>query len=268
MLEYKCLSIVHSHYVIMSLDNLIPDRYTRIARVAPFLIVALPLGIATFVWFPEEVKEWKSALGSSALWIVCAFLISQFVRDAGSKKQTLLFKKWGGAPTTRILRHRNSTNSVILGLRHRKLEQLLSVGFSDFKMPSEIEEKEDPSFADEKYEACINFLRNQTRDVERFKLIFNENCNYGFRRNLWGMKTLGLPVAVISAFTVALKVWHKYDGKLEYLSLEIALFFIIDIIVLMWVLLINMEWVESVAYKYAHALLDSCDKIQVNNSTS
>ena len=253
----------------MKLDDLVPDKYTRIARIAPFLILTLPLGIAAYVWFPDKVQEWKSALGSSALWMIGAILISQFVRDAGSKKQKYLFERWGGAPTTKILRHRHSSNSVVLGRRHRRLEQLLSKDSPASKMPTKDEEASNPSFADEKYEACAHILRNKTREADKFKLIFIENCYYGFRRNLWGLKPLGLTITSASALAIALRLWKEYNLNSNSLLIETTSFFVLSLLMfLSWTFCINSNWVESAANKYAQALIDSCDNIEVNGSQS
>ena len=40
-------------------------------------------------------------------------------------------------------------------------------------------------------------LREATRDTSRFPLVFAENANYGFRRNLWGLRPIGTGVAVV-----------------------------------------------------------------------
>ena len=46
-----------------------------------------------------------------------------------------------------------------------------------------------------------NWLRERTRDKLKFKVLFEENVVYGFRRNLLGLKWIGLAVngAVVAA---------------------------------------------------------------------
>ena len=55
----------------------------------------------------------------------------------------------------------------------------------------------DPEWADTKYEEVVTSLREATRDTSRFPLVFAENANYGFRRNLWGLRPIGTAVAVV-----------------------------------------------------------------------
>ena len=56
-------------------------------------------------------------------------------------------------------------------------------------------------------------LREATRDTSRFPLVFAENANYGFRRNLWGLRPIGTGVAVVlllfSWTLLLLTVWGR-----------------------------------------------------------
>src|SRR5947208_9959356 len=73
----------------------------------------------------------------------------------------------------------------------------------DVKLPTSEEEAADPEGADQRYEACVRFLRNATRDRSTFPLVFAENVNYGFRRNLWGMRSAGIACSAVSALGAA-----------------------------------------------------------------
>ena len=42
--------------------------------------------------------------------------------------------------------------------------------------------------ADEIYRSWSNYLRTNVRDIEKYNLLFAELINYGFRRNVYGMK--------------------------------------------------------------------------------
>jgi len=53
-------------------------------------------------------------------------------------------------------------------------------------MPMIDDERSEPESADHVYDSSTAFLLEKTRDKKAFPLIFEENCNYGFRRNLWG----------------------------------------------------------------------------------
>jgi hypothetical protein len=63
-------------------------------------------------------------------------------------------------------------------------------------MPSEALERDDPHSADAFYEAYSNLPIEHTRDKKKFPLVFKELVNYGFRGNWWGMKPVGITVAI------------------------------------------------------------------------
>ena len=87
----------------------VPDEYTRKGRLYPALLVTLPLIAVALVLFPD-VGSGVKALGS--LFVLCGggMLSPQVGRDMGKRKQPQLYKLWGGKPTTRMLRHRHTTN--------------------------------------------------------------------------------------------------------------------------------------------------------------
>jgi hypothetical protein len=108
-------------------------------------------------------------------------LVSQVGRHLGKLKEKELFRLWGGPPTTKLLRHRHAPNHVRLARLHSDLQQLTGLTF-----PTSEAEAANPGDADSVYEAAVDYLRNETRDPGRFALVFDELCNYGFRRNLRG----------------------------------------------------------------------------------
>ena len=67
--------------------------------------------------------------------------------------------------------------------------------------------------AREAYEAAAAYLREQTRDRKAYPLVYEALCEYGFRRNLWGLKPIGLTFSLLGfAASVALLVAHYGCG--------------------------------------------------------
>jgi hypothetical protein len=132
----------------------IPDEYEWRARIQPALIVALPLGLAATVWLPALTTE--KVISGFMVWGGGTMLIAQLGRERGKRRQLEVFKRMGGKPTTRLLRHRDSPNRFSLERRHKKLQALIP----DIHIPSYEEEARDPEQADEVYESCIEVLEN------------------------------------------------------------------------------------------------------------
>ena len=172
------------------MNNLI-DRYTFGARVAPAVVVATAAMLAFAAWFPLD--EWKIKFAGGGMVLAIAFFVlSQMVRDAGKVIEGPLWDTWGGPPTMRMLRHRDATyESGIKALTHRRLVALGVV----LAMPTEAEETADPAAADVVYRTCSDWLRNtalQKKAKAPFDVVHTENIAYGFRRNLLGIKPVGL----------------------------------------------------------------------------
>lgn len=244
------------------------DQYARKARVQPALLVVLPVGTLLFAWLlPESV--WGGSLGALlSSWLGTAFM-AQIGRDLGKNKQQALWESWGGAPTTQLLRFRGSSNRTLLTLRRAKLEQLIG-----FPLPSEEAEYEDPAHADQKYEAAVKILIEATRDTKTFPLIYAENINYGFRRNLWGLKRWGLVISVTAAilswlllfwstgFPVSVSwVPDVLSNQESSITTRLIVAIVNSLFTVSWMLIIKPQWVRTTAVAYAEQLLAAVDTL-------
>jgi len=234
------------------------DVYTRRARLSPALITILPIALTVILFFPSEL----TLLGLLTSLLVCGggtALLVQIGRDSGRRKEAQLFACWDGKPTTRFLRHRNTQNPVILARRHRQLQDLLL----DIRIPNAASENADPIAADLIYDFFVKYLRDNTRDREKFNLVFEENCNYGLRRNLWGLKPYGIVFSVLSIVIASALLILYYQG---WKSCNPMLAVTVGIVNLMlfaiWTFQITPNWVKRSADIYANSLLDTCDQLQ------
>jgi hypothetical protein len=172
------------------------DDYSRKARLTPALIVSFPLVLTAISAYPDSVFSLGGICGLLG-WFGVLPLISQIARDRGNAIQGKLYEDWGGEPTTYLLRHRSSENKIQLARWHNKLYQLTNQA-----IPSQSEESTNPDLADKTYAVWTTFLRNKTRDCTIFPLVYRENCNYGFRRNLLGMKRIARAIAIASTIFI------------------------------------------------------------------
>lgn len=184
-------------------------------------------------------------------------LLAEIGRDFGKKKELRLFKSWGGRPSLRLLRHRDAPNKVLLERQHRRLQELVP----DVKIPTVEEELADPSRADDVYESLEAFLRENTRDKARFPLLFEELCNYGFRRNLWGMKPIGLIASIGGTVAIgASLILSQVQGR-SLSPLVVTCGFLNLAFLFGWLFWFTPSWVKIPADAYAARLLGASENI-------
>jgi hypothetical protein len=221
------------------------------------MIVMLPVGLAVASWFPVEPEKWGSLLG---LGTVCGLtmLFSQLGRDQGRMKEGALFECWGGKPTTRFLsRVASPLNPHTLERYRMKLGELRG----DLKLPTAEEESEAPGEAKAVYESCVDYLLERTRDRKAFPLIFSENVNYGFRRNLWGMKPAGMTIAMLAGSACLARVgmdwWQSRTVPgFSLLAAVVCVFFVV-----IWVGRITPNWVRLAGDAFAQRLLAAVEEL-------
>lgn len=233
------------------------DTYTWSARVTPVFIVCLPIAAALGIWL-KDISVVTSILSGSLAQFLMTALFAQIGRDYGYRKQPELWESWGGAPTTQLLRHSNTTfNPFIRSRCHDRFK--FAYGLT---IPSLEEERENPKEADWVYSAGIKLLIEQTRDRAKFPLIFKENVSYGFRRNLWGLKRLGVAIALAGTSACFLRSGLDW-GTLGALTLAPALATAASVILLaFWIFGVTSDWVKIPAFAYAERLLEACEKLQ------
>ena len=225
----------------------------------PAYITLLPLAIGIQTWLPEGAIPERLGTILVAPTLI-AVLLAHLGRDRGFKLQNRLWSDWGGAPTTQLLRHRNpNANSVRTRLYHRQINSL----FPDLHMPSPSEETSDPEAADQIYEAATRMLITVTRDRTKFRLVYKENVNYGFRRNLWGLRPYGLILSNIGFLICLVRILMSkhsttaLDSNFDLYLASIACLVMVGI----WGFWINKTWVRIPAEAYANRLLEACTQL-------
>lgn len=243
------------------------DRYSLNARVKPAFLLFLPVVVMVYVLF-----EPSRTLGGSILTLLLSFGVVAFAANQmsthGNLLQEKLFAKWGGAPSTIILRHSDSRLDRNTKQRYKlALEGLIP----NFKAPTEAEEKADPRAADEMYDSAASYLREHTRDAKKFALILNENIEYGFSRNLLACKPMGLFLSIAClALSLALfwKQFHKVptqDMVAAWDAIPVAYFVLViaqTFVTIAWFLLVSEKWVQVRAFAYTKRLYAACEKIK------
>jgi hypothetical protein len=211
-----------------------------IAPIALALAAVLPRGL-------------DLPLGGAAavVFVPIAFLAGQLGADFGKRLEKRLWRQWGGAPTTRFLRHSNHEFNQIT--RERVHEKLRELGLH---VPSTDEQERDPPAADVHYESCTEELIRRTRDSARFPLVFKGLTDYGFRRNLLGLKPLGLPISIVAFLACVLSAWVGWDMQ-KPPAVAVGAALLTAGLLLSWVVWVNEKTVGLAANRYARFLLEA-----------
>jgi hypothetical protein len=237
------------------------DHYTLHARFLPALFIAAPLAGMAYTWMPDHLDgDILKALtkGTIAVGVAAAvaFITAQMTRDMGKKLEGRLWPKWDGAPSVRFLRHRDaSLDGVTKARYHKRLVELGAVHV----MPTAEDEDRDPGKAEEFYRAASDWLRSKTRDEKKFPLLFKENVNYGFQRNLLACKPLGFAICAASALSVSVAI---HLGKAT--TLEAAICALVALYLLSTVKEGTLQRTSEV---YARRLLEAIDQLEADTPT-
>jgi hypothetical protein len=227
------------------------DEYDLRARLFPAVLVTLPAVVTLYVLLPAT-RGARGLLSGSVLESAILFWLIRIARDQGKRIQDQLYTKWGGKPTTAMLRHSDRRFDPFTKDRYKKMLTKIS-GLS---FPNEDEEIEDPLRSDRLYESGVRALI-EARRGKSYRLIFSENCNFGFMRNLLGLKPIGLCVAIISLTADALAIWKRPLMGPNLLWIPIA---VCAVIILLMTCFVTQDAAKRSADAYADALLRSCEQ--------
>lgn len=234
------------------------DEYDRRARLLPGLLVLSPLIFSVWAWFPE-ITTWSIVI---SILISCGgpALLARTVRDRGKKKEDSLYRSVNRKlPTTTMLRHRDD---IIDPFTKQRYHDILQKKINNISFPCAEVELENPALADHQYDSAINWLKEKTRNTKEFPLVKEELINYGFARNLWGMKQYGLSLSLLMVITNCFIIYSRYEMKFQAVApiLWVSLIFCIGI-VFWWIAFVKKNMVISTANAYARSLLAACERL-------
>jgi hypothetical protein len=233
------------------------DTYGRNAWLRPALIVSLPL-TALVVVVVTSAPTWWTSLSS----LLCAsgiiYFAADIVQSRGKSKEKELWDVQGGAPTTRLLRYKGSSNAALVNRYHILLKRAIP----DLVIPTRAEEHANPISADQHYITVTKALIARTRDRKKYPLVFMQNYRYGFRRNMYGSRTLGILASVLSIIVACacagLNIWLGFH--ISWLGIGFVL--TLDVVLLFsFVFIVNKTWVRQVDEAYADRLLETLEEL-------
>lgn len=193
----------------MNFDFKVFDPYNRRARVYPAVIAIVPIILSLVVLFSWDGFSVRNGFASAGV-LVILYALSDIARRRGKRIEPKLFAWLGGVPSERVLRCGDDTLDELSKERYRAfLAEKLGR-----QPPGADEETSEPGAANVFYKAAGNWLRERTRDKDKFDILFYENISYGFRRNLLGLKS----IAFIFDFFIILICFlllHPWNGIVD-----------------------------------------------------
>lgn len=230
------------------------DAYSVRARLAPGLLTTLPVGIGMLALGLEEAPVLSSLTGIAS---ACGLpvLLANTVGIRGRHLQMDLARRWGGLPATKAVRHAEGFSTS----HQRRIWRERLQAATGHILPDANEEADNPADADARYESAIQDLIERTRDTNAYRLVFEENCTFGFERNMLAMRKAGLWVACLTAVVLGCAVIVDLAANVRSLSLlacSIALL-LCAALAFVWWYVPSEARVRAVAERYADRLFGS-----------
>lgn len=252
------------------------DSYGRQARLFPGLLAIFPPLLAVLAWFPWFLLSNVAAtLLTLAMSCGLLYALGSYARTKGRRLEPKLLQEWGGWPTTLLLRHDSDLDRHTRSRYH----EFLRGSAGTLLLPSVEQERTNSNEANAMYDSAIRWLKERARDKE-FIMVHRENAQYGFRRNLRGLKTLAITLCLITLTVMIVSVayrtpgfvgmfgGHNWSGIMRVLGTlgpaVLSAVVINALAIPIWIFVVTKEWVREAGFQYASALLATCDQIESN----
>jgi hypothetical protein len=240
------------------------DPYTMRARLAPAILAGAPafaLAIALVSWGSFGLTHIIATIALTALF--AAF--SDVARRRGKAIEPALIAKMGGLASTTMLRHSDPT---IDAATKRKIHAFIANKLSE-PAPTAEEEAANPEMADLYYARGGTWLRENTRDAKKFSVLFNENVNYGFHRNLLGLRTPGFLLNAAIVILCVSVLWSRYpiDFSNTFNQKLVVVIFIAILHAAYLAIFVTETGVFEAARLYARQLLLASEAQSLNKPT-
>jgi hypothetical protein len=242
----------------MKINITMPDTYALRARLIPAVVAGAPafaLAAVLISWTSFNFTQLVATIGLTAL----SSVFANVARHRGKENEPGIYERLGGMPSIVMLRHSDDTfDRVTKAKMHTFLAQKLNEN-----APTLDQEKDDQDAADGFYKRGGDWLRENTRNVKKFPLILNENINYGFHRNLLGLRTPGFYLNALIVIFCSILLYQYFPIDLTR-RFDQALITVIGVAVLhalYLVFFVNERSVFQAARLYARQLLLSIETL-------
>lgn len=223
------------------------DNYNIRARLCPSLILLSPVLINMYLII-DIIRELSTTIVVFIVSLAISNLLILISRYQGDKKIEKILDK--DVLADNILK---PTNNILDNITKQRYYDFLNKNIKDVNLNMKCDNEDE-------YKTSIKWLKRQTRDKSKHSLIFEENINIGFCKNLYGLKCYGIVVSISLITILLVYSYIKFELSIVTIPLEIILSLCIDIMfLLIWIFAVNRKIINLTYKKYSLALLESCD---------
>jgi hypothetical protein len=144
-------------------------------------------------------------------------------------------------------------------------------------LPTAAEEAADLARADNAYRSAVEWLKERCRG-KAYPLVEKENAEYGFRRNMRGLRALGAAASLVAFLASGFGIWRATgltvadvgaqalsamaDKVLQIPTSLVWGVMLVDLIAMaFWLVVVRDRWVRQAGDQYARALLSNCESL-------
>ena len=140
-----------------------------------------------------------------------------------------------------MLRHRDGRIDTVTKERY----QIPGRSGPKLSFPTAIEEASDAGAADAVYISATRWLLSQTRDTKTFSLLFQQNINYGYRRNVLGLRPWGMGITTAAlVITLGVAAFHAARNQ-DIDTTLVAAFLVAAAALVFWIVAVLPSWVKT-----------------------
>lgn len=186
------------------------DPYEIRARIAPSVVVSFPL-IATLLFTMLAISDSVTQfLSSGVVLLLIIYALSFLLRHLGKSIESELWGRWGGAPSTRVLRWNDTTFDADSKQQLRSgIEELCGI-----KLKHSEEEGDNSKGEDDQIAQAFRQVKAVVRRDNPDGVWLKHNAEYGFQRNLLGSRAVWLVLSVLGALTCAGAWYYSEEAVL------------------------------------------------------
>lgn len=219
------------------------DPYELKARIVPGLLLALAV-LVDLVFAAPVLSSLPIFAATGICSLALVYFLGNFARARGRAIEPELWKRWGGPPSTRLLRHRDSLFGDDLKESVRgALVRTLSV-----RLMTADEEAKDSERADKVIVDAFRQVRQYLQHHDPDGLWQKQNIEYGFCRNLMGCRVAWSFLSIAAVVFAAIHGQRTGGGLLNPAS-AVALVSLFCAVYVGWFVL--PEATKRVADEYA-----------------